>query len=220
MNKSLSTPLVLVCFLVTQQSSLGQSAQVIPRADLVLRAGAGFPVGDFSGNTTGQLGHASTGFGGSLEYSYHVIEFFDLGLLFNVNYNGFDAEKLASELGTGTAVSATHYLNSSMLGCFGFNVPTTQNIRFYTQGCLGIVRSTSPEITLSGGNTQAAITSATSYAFGYSFAAGVTIFSIDLSLRYLASEPEYHYKDQNGQDVHAKQPTGIIQMSVGYAIPL
>ena len=221
-------------FVMAATGLCGQGAQegAALKNKVKIMVGGGLPVGDFSSTslTLATAGFAKTGFSIAGEFSTQVQRGFELGLMgyFSSHSIADDEMKkqfvaLLSQLGvnaSNVSLTTSSWQLIGATGSVGFSVEASPDVDFYGKGFVGALFGKSPELTASVDTIQASQASATGTAFGFGAGVGIIVSkNFDLSLRFLAGEPEYEGTVQvNGSTmpVKGKQPSSTVQLMVGY----
>jgi len=201
--------------------STAQGVKVPSRLDVTLSGGAAFPVGDFASPSSAEAGFASTGFALAFAMTYRAIDYLDVGGQIVFSSNKFDEVRFSSGLGIPAGVITTgYYVNMGFLAMAGFTTAVAASVDYNIRLYGGMMWAQSPEFKGTwAGLTDKLLPSGSGYPLVYGMGTGVKIYFVDLSVRYLMANAEYEI-DLGGEIVRITQPVDLIQVTIGYIIPI
>ncbi len=181
-------------------------------------AGVSIPTGPFAATDFSRIGFASTGMSVGGLYRLDVEGSFDVGFMGMFDYYPFNRDGLAKLLSPGVRMDVSPWYLIWTLGSFGLHTQLEPDKRLYAGVLLGYVYGISPKIGLSNGLQNVSQSSAASQGLAYGAQLGCYLRSLDIQVRYIASEIEYKYNTQSGSGFSIRQPTATVQIVVGIVV--
>jgi len=213
---------VLFSLILFSSLLLGQD-DIIINKKIVLSGGISLPMGEYAETEGEKGGYGLLGFTGRFDFSSLASNnlYWTSSLALSINATDETEMDKQVKAALGSTVSATTESYTSIWALTGisFETPMAPNSHLHGILQIGILNSLFPDIKLTGPGGSVTQTTESSLAFAYSLGAGLQINNINISVRYMAGEPEYKQTASMGGSTSTsttvKMPTNLLAISAG-----
>lgn len=179
--------------------------------------GPSLPQGDYARSHGDQMGYALNGIGAMFDVrtTFRKISWVS-SLIFSSNKT--DANAMQDQLTEMGVVADDHFTMWALTG-LGYRKALSDNVIIYGLGQLGLFHSNFPDVYTDDGTTKTTYTYSTANTFGFALGTGISVFKMNLAVRYCIAQPSYERSgDWLGQNGAKKVtiPSNNLFIMVGY----
>ncbi len=179
--------------------------------------GPSLPQGDYAQTHGDQMGYALKGIGAMFDVRTTLYKMsWVSSLIFSSNKT--DANAMQDQLTDMGVVADDHFTIWALTG-LGYRKALSDNVIIYGLGQLGLFHSNFPDVYTTDGINKTTYTYSTANTFGFALGTGLSVFKMNLAVRYCFAQPSYErsgdWLGQNG-DKKVTIPSNNLFIMVGY----
>ena len=187
MKKMFIVALVLILSFAFSKQSLAQRPDSSFHFGLYL--GASLPQGDYAASHGDKTGYAMNGIGAMFDFrtTFHKLTWASSLILSSNSVNSNAMQNQLTEMGV---IADDHFTIWALTG-LQYRKLFSKNFIMYGLGQFGLFHSNFPDIYVDDGDKKTTYTYSTSNTIGFAFGAGVSVFRMNLAVRYCIATPSY-----------------------------
>ena len=151
--------------------------------------GPSLPQGDYAKTHGDKTGYAEKGIGAMIEFRKKIPKITWVSSLI-FSSNSTDANAMQDQLTEMGLVADDHFSVWALTG-LSYRKALSENVIIYGSGLFGLFYSNYPDIYTTDGLTKTTYTYSSTSTLGYGLGAGLSMFKMNLAIRYCMATPSY-----------------------------
>ncbi len=151
--------------------------------------GPSLPQGDYAATHGISTGYAENGVGAMIDFRKRVSKVdWVSSLIFSTNST--DANAMQNQLTEMGLIADDHFSLWALTG-ISYRIYLSENVSVYGSGLIGLFYSNYPDIYVTDGINKTTYTYSSASTIGYGIGTGLSVFHINLAIRYCLATPSY-----------------------------